>query len=161
MTHVVASAETESWVTRRADPDDKWDVGDSAGRVTNVEVVVSQEEQSYYGSSVGRNLDVNVGDTVYAVAADYSSGCTFGRSGGHGQVLDVFTDPAEAQSLAEAALQIGERDYSFKHNNVEYRADWQGYFESLNSIDVWECTVKPHFAYNSFSAPHIGFKRGS
>ena len=143
MTQVVVSAETESWTTREVDPNDSWDVGDTDGRVSNV-VAFIERAHGYYGDSHGKDIpDAKIGDTVYAVVADYSSGCTFGRSGGHAQVLDFFTTGDEAMDLAVAARNLKSSDgYGFAHNGVEYYTHWLGYFESLNSVDVWECRIK-------------------
>lgn len=172
MTKIVVTAETREWTTRERDPNDSWDNGDTAGEVHNVVAFIERVESGYYGESHGKDLpDVKVGDTVYAVVADYESGCTFGRSGGHASVLDVFSDPEEAQALADAALkpdgfeerwgsQQPKYDYSFTHNGQSYYRSWVGYFESLNSLDVWACTVKsaPKDPWSNDQYP--GFKTG-
>lgn len=153
MAHVVVSAETENWVAREPDPNDSWDNGDTGGRVSNVFAFVTDLRSPQYGASHGKDLDVQPGDTVYAVVADYESGCTFGRDGGHAQVLDVFTTGTEAKALAEAAMKPdttetrwGEKvkvcGYNFTHDGVEYSRAWVGYFEDLQSLDVWQLTVK-------------------
>lgn len=154
MTRIVVTAETNTWTTREPDPDDRWDSGDTAGEVSNVVAFVEQEKVHYYGSSHGKDLPgINVDDMVYAVVADYESGSTFGRDGGHAQVLDVFATAAEAQDLADAALKPDRKeerwgrmvdvfDYSFTHNGKNYSRAWVGYFESLNRLDIWACRVK-------------------
>lgn len=94
MTNIVVTTEVETWTTRRADPNDRWDNGDTAGRVTNVAAWIEEDARhAYFGSSLSKEFpdDVTVGTTLYAVVADYSSGCTFGRDGGHSSVVDVFT----------------------------------------------------------------------
>lgn len=155
MARVVVSAETRTWETRPRDPSDSWDNGDTAGEVTNVVAFLEPREVSYYGDSHGKDIEgADIGTTVYAVVADYESGCTFGRDGGHASVLDFFTDPAEAKALAEAALKPdsegrnwrGDKEkvcgYSFEYNGQTYHRAWVGYFESLNTLDVWECRIK-------------------
>lgn len=162
MTFVVVTTEVENRTTRRRDPEDRWDIGDEEGRVTNVTGHVVTELQNYYGDSHGKDIpDLRVGDVVYAVVADYSSGCTFGRTGAQGKVLDFFTDRDEAQALATAALKKdGNRkdwggnnipyfEYSFEFNGVEYSRDWVGYFEDLQSLDVWQVTVRANFYQSS------------
>lgn len=173
MTRVVVTAETRTWETRPADPSDSWDNGDTAGEVTNVVAFMERAEAHYYGESHGKDLgDVEIGDTVYAVVADYESGCTFGRDGGHATVLDFFTDPAEAKALAAAALKpdgqverwaghmVDQFDYSFTHNGQSYYRSWVGYFESLNSLDVWECRIKGVAKDPWSDDPQPGFRTG-
>jgi hypothetical protein len=157
MPKIVVSAEVESRITRHADPDDIWDAGDTAGEVSNVEAFIDRHDGRYYGESVARELDVKIGDTVYAVVADYESGSTFGRSGGHATVLDVFTTLLEAEGLLEAAQAPPASDdysdrYSFTHNGVDYHRSWVGHFESLNSLDIWDIQVKQN--------PHDPIKKG-
>lgn len=151
MTQVVVSAQTESWTTRRADPDDSWDIGDEDGRVTNVVALLSDTEHNYYGDSHGKDIpDAKIGDTIYAVVADYTSGCTFGRSGGHAQVVDFFTDPEEAAELAAKCISGGYDGYQA----------WTGYFESLNSLDVWDIQIKRNM-FSTNREDGYGFKRGT
>lgn len=157
MTRIVVSAETRTWTTRERDTSDSWDTGDTAGEVTNVVASIEAQEVSYYGESHGKDIpDLKIGDTVYAVVADYESGCTFGRDGGHASVLDFFATAQEARDLAEVALRPDSEGrnwrgdstkicgYSFEHNGQSYYRSWVGYFESLNSLDVWECRIKGH-----------------
>lgn len=147
MPKIVVSAETEVHTTRCADPTDPWDNGDTAGSVSNVQAFLDRHDGRYYGDSVARDLDVQIGETVYAVVADYESGSTFGRSGGHAQVLDVFTTLPEAEALLEAAEAPPASDdysdkYSFTYNGEQYSRSWVGYFERLNSLDIWDIQVR-------------------
>lgn len=142
-TRITVSTEVENHTTRRADPSDNWDIGDESGSVTNVTAWLSEDElDTYWTESLCQDLPdhIGVGSTVFAVVVDYSSGCTFGRTGATGQVLNVFDNAEEASKLAEAAL--AEDDYSFTYNEIEYRRSWVGYFEQLQSLDVWEITVR-------------------
>ncbi len=143
MTEVIISAETEVWTTRERDPDDSWDAGDTEGRVSDVRAAIKTDLHGtqYWGDSICKEFPgVSPGDTLYAVVADYSSGSTFGRSGGHASVIDAFTSYERADALAKAARD--ERsDFQFNHDGQDYYASWVGYFESLNSIDVWKVTV--------------------
>lgn len=144
---IVVSAETEITSVREADPDDPWDSGDTSGHVSNVFAFPDKSNGHHYGASVSRDLDVKPGGTVYAVVADYESGDTFGRSGGHADVLDVFATEEEAAALLEAAQAPPESAdfrarYSFEHNGETYRRAWVGHFESLNSLDVWDVVVR-------------------
>jgi hypothetical protein len=166
MLKIVASADTETWTTRKRDPSDSWDNGDTAGRVTNVRAFVDRSSNSYYGDSAVRELDVQIGDTVYAVVADYESGDTFGRSGGHAQVLDVFATLEEAEALVKAALAVPADDtsysrYGFTHNGKDYSRSWVGYFESLQSMDIWDVQVRQNPEDPLRKGPgRYSFKRG-
>lgn len=173
MARVVVTAETRTWETRPADPSDSWDNGDTAGEVTNVVAFLEATEVSYYGESHGKELgDVKVGDTVYAVVADYESGCTFGRDGGHASVLDFFTDPDEAREFAALAVKPDSEGrnwrgdstkvcgYSFEYKGQNYHRAWVGYFESLNSLDVWECRIKGVAKDPWSDDPQPGFRTG-
>lgn len=166
MPKIAVSAHTETWTAREADPDDRWDQGDTEGQVANVTAYVDTSNTHSYGESVGKELDVKIGDTVYAVVADYSSGSTFGRDGGHAQVLDVFTTEDEAAALLEAARNIPESAdfsarYGFEHNGVHYFRSWVGYFESLNSLDIWSVIVRQNPADPIRKGPgRYSLKRG-
>jgi hypothetical protein len=145
MTKIVVSVETEVWTVRLPDPDDSWDAGDTGGRVVGVRAWTARdwEQNSFrrYGGydSWEGGLAVNPGDYVYAVVADYESGSTFGRDGGHASVLDVFADITMADELAQVAENAVE--YSFRYNGRDYYASWLGYFESLNEMRVWAVKV--------------------
>jgi hypothetical protein len=144
------NAETESWTTRAADPSDGWDQGDSAGRVVNVAAWPDRSPDPYLGvcaESITVDLDVQPGDLIYAVVADYSTGGTFGRSGGYASVVDAFCDQEEAERLARLAhvpRQSGEWEdkYMFSYKGKDYFRSWEGYFEELNSLDVWTVRVR-------------------
>jgi hypothetical protein len=140
MPMIVVSAETEIHSVREADPNDPWDSGDTSGSVTNVIAFIDPHDGHHYGSSKAKPMAVPFGATVYAVVADYSTGDTFGTSGGHAQVLDFFITVEEAEGLLEAAKAGG--DYGFTCNGVTYSRSWVGYFENLNSLDIWEVQVR-------------------
>jgi hypothetical protein len=151
MTYILVDAETRTYTTREPDDDDPWDNGDTGGEVTNVVASVTNREpdrpQSGGWDSIVRDLNVGSGDTVWAVVADYESGSTFGRSGGYATVLDVFDNEPDATELAYAA-EYGTAEEgrpskgTFTVNGVEYYRTWNGYFETLQSMDVWEITVQ-------------------
>lgn len=145
MTKIVVSTEVEVWSTRDRDPDDDWDTGDTAGRVVGVRAWECRDWEGNtfrrYGGydSWSGELDVQAGDYVYAVVADYESGSTFGRDGGHASVVDVFTDIETADALAKVAESA--EDYRFYFGDRDYYASWQGYFEYLNDMKVWAVRV--------------------
>jgi hypothetical protein len=167
MTNIVVTTEVETWQTRPADPNDSWDQGDTDGRVTNVTAWVEEDAKySYFGDSLSKEFpdDVTVGTTLYAVVADYSSGSTFGRDGGYSKVLDVFTSSEEAEALYQAAMadpadSRWDSKYSFTYNGKNYYRDWVGYFESLNSLDVWQIVVQGR-ASNYLNPGNVNYKIG-
>lgn len=146
MTKIVVSAETEVWSTRDPDPSDSWDAGDTTGRVVGVRAWEERDWErsghSRYGGydSWSGDLDARAGDYVYAVVADYESGSTFGRDGGHASILDVFTDVKEADSLCIVAEKA--KDFRFFYGDKEYYASWTGYFEYLQDMKVWAVRVE-------------------
>lgn len=168
MTQICVTTEVETWQSEG--PSEAYEKGEAysfrgstAGRVTNVIAFIEREASPYYGESAGKDIpDVKQGDTVYAVVADYSSGDTFGQDGGHSQVLDFFSDPDEADGLLRAAQADPTSDdfhnrYSFTYNGKEYNRAWAGYFESLNDLEVWACTVRPD---RWTEGPRPGYRRG-
>lgn len=169
LTNICVTAETREWTTRERDHEDEWDAGDTAGEVSNVVAFVESTSQGYYGASHARDLPVEAGDTVWAVVADYESGCTFGRSGGHADVMEVFASAEEAETFASAAMVYdGPEDrwggkshaYGFEYEGKSYSRAWVGHFESLNSVDVWECVVKRNAKDPWTADPRPGYKRG-
>lgn len=145
---ILIGTETEVYTVVEADPDDEWDNGVTEGYVSNVWACLSDKEPRSWSESIVVDIPgVEVGDTLYVVVADYSDGDTFGRYGGYSQVLDAFTDLETAKGLAEASDQSYTEDWrkeykwDFEYNGKEYHRSWAGYFEILNSVDVWKVTV--------------------
>lgn len=165
MADVLVSAETEVYITRMPDPDDRWDNGDTAGYVSNVYAALLPDggQTHYWGESLCKAMEgVKAGDTLYAVVADYESGDTFGRDGGHAQVLDVFREHDRAGELAKAAAPEASGDYSFEFSGKTYIRSYVGYFESLNDICVWSVTVReaPQSVLTDGAARSFGTKVG-
>lgn len=90
---------------------------------------------------------MSLGDTVHVVVAVYSTGDTFGRDGGQTQVLDAFTDVDKANALRSKAASVSE-EFNFTHDGKAYPAPWVGYFEHLDSVEVWGVEVKDFHDYN-------------
>lgn len=149
MNKIVVSAETVTHVTRSGDINDPWDADDTDGYIENVVAYVENPDINVwnYGSSLGKEMDIDAGDTVYAVVVNYRTGNTFGTDGCNASVLDVFDSADMAEGLISAALaDDGDEGrygrYSFTYEGKEYSRCWEGYFESLNSIDVWQLIVR-------------------
>ena len=151
MSIVQVVAETDTWQTRKPDKTDEWDRGDTDGRVENVwaELVLDKKANNWYNSELTKELDdVKPGDTVYAVVVDYASGDTFGRSGGYAQIMDVFKTFEEAEGLyreCTAHQELGrERPITqgVSYGGQDYYVAWDGFFESVNSMEVWHLVVR-------------------
>lgn len=166
MTNILIDTETRTWTTRARDESDGWDNGDTAGEVSNVTARITGREPTDYGyDSKVVDLPAEPGDTIFAVVADYESGSTFGRSGGYAAVVDAFTSKEKAYELAEeASSKTGGYEFSFEGR--DYYRSWKGYFESLNSMDVWELTVggadlNGRTVFDIPANSRVGSKRGN
>ena len=165
MTKVMVITEVERYVTRPRDESDEWDQGDMSGYVTNVYAKVDPRDDDYYysGDTLSKDFDeLMPGAMLYAVVADYESGSTFGRDGGHACILDVFDNKADAESLARAALKADAKESSFTWRGKSYYRAWVGYFERLQSLDVWYCPLRTETQPSWPECPDCspGHKRG-
>ena len=101
------------------------------------------------------DFDVAVGDTVYVVAAVYSTGDTFGHD--HGQMLEVISVHKNVEIARknkknlESAVRSGRgrfHDDSFVEihfdngKSLKRTVPWDGYFESLDYVTVEELSVE-------------------
>lgn len=126
------------------------DRGETATILESVTAAVSTQEptEDHWGESLVKDMPgVERGDTVHVVVVVYQSGDTFGLDGGHTKVLDAFTDVDEAGELAKATREHGKSDFNFNHNGRSYYAPWAGYFEHIESVEVWGVEIKGHHAY--------------
>lgn len=115
------------------------------------------------------DLDVRVGDYVFAVVAHYGTGDTFGHcSGGQTQVIgayrtvedadrakelcELYTSDREAydEKIEALVLQglikrpvVSRLDSGLVIDGVDIYPYWTGFFESLNEIKIWMCRVEP------------------
>lgn len=130
------------------DSDDNWDRPDSYQRLNGFKVFKDAPPYSYM-SVFEVEGEVRAGDRVFVVYADYDTGDTFGRDYGRIDVLEVFINVDDARGLIEAAKSVEpdvdgriDRSFSFHYNGKEYYKSWAGYFESLNSLDYEDVTVR-------------------
>lgn len=153
---VCITTEVERW-------DSSYDSYSTEGEVSNVVAYATDKEYPTYGESLCEEFaGLSVGDTIYAVVVDYSTGDSFSHSGGHGKVMGAFDNIEEAVELGKLLESSDSSEYSVTYKDKEYCCgSWKGYFESVNSIDVWECTVKPNRDFPLSSSSSIGVKRGT
>jgi hypothetical protein len=126
----------DSWTSQveAPDPDDEWSRGETytstyitgllAGDTVDIEPLEIQTDDGgvYY-------FDGSLGDAVYLVVIKYSTGNTFGRSGGHIALAGAFDSSDKAEQLAEAVRKskvAGEYGY----------LPWVGYFERVEDVSV-------------------------
>lgn len=82
-------------------------------------------------------LDVEIGDTVYAIVAVYDTGDTFGRDDRRRIVLGLFDRLEDAEIVHEKYQAFVPHDHrseritawGFEHNGTHYYVPWLGYFE--------------------------------
>lgn len=96
-------------------------------------------------------VDPKLGDNIFVVWVEYSSGDSFGSSSGNVEFLWAFTDAEKAYKLKELIYKDYRDDsyYNFKSgNNFNfygvniYTGTWKGYFESLQTVRVDRLEVK-------------------
>lgn len=138
--------ETSHWVSNPANPNDEWDRDDTDGRIDGVAAyyVTEGDSTGYRGMGWGDHtydVDAQPGDVVHVVIAEYSTGDTFGRSGGQVSVMDVFTENHDAVELWKFLSKVKD-EFSVKHNGQDYYIPWNGYFESLEDLDIRTLVVQ-------------------
>lgn len=105
----------------------------------------------YDEEKLGCLVDVKAGEPVFVLYMTYSTGDTFGRAEGKGEVIWVFKDPDLAmKAKSKFEEENNKRDPEF---SVEFEADGNidvrqsnpaaGYFENVGYIDVETFLVNP------------------
>lgn len=97
------------------------------------------------------DFDVKAGDPVFVLFMTYSTGDTFGRATGKGEVLWVFKDAELAKKAKDLWVEENEkRDPEF---SIEFEVDGgkkvklsnpaAGYFENIGYLDLHTFLVNP------------------
>jgi hypothetical protein len=96
------------------------------------------------------DFDVAPGDMVYVLSMIYSTGDTFGRSDGNGEILWVFKDRARAMAAREVWAKACQENYVY---SVQFETDSgttatmhnpaAGYFEQLQDLNLDIFLVQP------------------
>lgn len=107
---------------------DRWSRDSTEATVSIEDVCFLRDEDGY--QRLGTKQHIVAGDRVYLVYAVYTTGDSFGSDGGNVELLSVFKDRAEAEESKEHYSKV--RDYS---------VPWNGYFESLDELEIEECVV--------------------
>lgn len=108
-------------------------VGDIAHISPDVDgVYFHRHEVEYYEG------ELSIGDLVYVIIANYSSGDSFGR--GYGTNLDICSIHKDEQTAHHNLAIL--RDSKINTIRLDdYFKPWGGYFESLDSIEVYTMIV--------------------
>jgi hypothetical protein len=78
------------------------------------------------------NFDPSTVEDVYLVIVRYSSGSTFGSSYGNWHVESAYKDKDVAFSVSA----------TIRDDTYPGYKPWEGYFESLESVEVWGTSLK-------------------
>lgn len=132
------------------DPSDSWDRPDTNAEYIGTNVYFTNA-QNPTGTMYGADFesDAEVGDKVYVVIAKYSTGDTFGHDGGQIDVMNVFKERYEADSLIAYLQSKKGNTYSCKFGGKDYYIPWNGYFETLEDLFIEECVVQKADAHRS------------
>lgn len=122
---------------------------------------VSLSDKSSYRSTSAFK-DAKIGDVVFVVWAEYSTGDSFGHAAsGSIDIIDVFSDVKLANALKNQLKTEGVikdkygrekrpdwQNSSIKYKNqdgieITYNRSWLGYFESLDEIHISTALVGP------------------
>lgn len=91
--------------------------------------------------------DLKIGDTVYVVWAEWSTGDSFGNADRYyTEALAVFSNSTDAVNMKNALMKSDGKGYNFVASigqifETEY-APWDGYFERLDEIHVTEAILE-------------------
>lgn len=89
------------YIVRHPDPEDRWDIGDDGFNFEDVRVIRYEcESKDRY------NFNTNVGETVYVVIENYSTGCTFGYTESEYSSAGIFGTLKEAEEYIKTANKI-------------------------------------------------------
>lgn len=126
----------EERITRARDPDDKWD-NDCTEADISVHGIKVVDEENYRHMAVP--FKVVSGQTYYLLWADYNTGDSFGSYGNQVEFVDLF-QTYEAAEIAKQEL-LSSKKYSTKYTRddgtrIDFYIPWEGYFESLNELNI-------------------------
>lgn len=106
------------------DPDDRWDAPDQQYTFAGVHAQVARKMDQYPTHELD---DVERGNEIYVIVANYDSGSSFHRSYGHTAVAGVYKHAGDA---------ISRLDTLNENPKVDGYAEWLGYFERLNYFEM-------------------------
>lgn len=97
------------------------------------------------------DIEVNAGEPVFVLYMTYSTGDTFGRASGKGEVLWVFKDADTAKAALDLWKEENDKrdpEYSVKFEDdtgrvIQLSNPASGYFENLGYLDLQTFLVNP------------------
>ncbi len=125
--------------TSEVDPEDSWDRPNTA-TTYDVRGLKLVDQDGYKRLPV--DDDVSVGDDLWVVYAVYSTGDTFGHDEGGGFEWLSYHRTEEAAQKAKSDDEQGSDFITLDNGKQQkfYRS-WDGYFESLDSLEIKRLTV--------------------
>lgn len=131
-----------TYVTREADPDDEWDSDDKCTTWSVHGITLSDNDGS---KALPADFSVQAGDTVWVVYAVYSTADTFHHhTGAYLEVLSFHKNESKARRNAQAAHNTPLKIEFDNEKVLERHCPWDGYFESLDYVDVKSFVVSEH-----------------
>lgn len=131
--------------TSEPDPDDRWDRASTSTNWFVNGVRIREKDSGEH--CLKADFDVKAGDIVHCLYAIYSSGDSFGHDAGYSlEVLSFHKDAALAKKNLDAVA--GARSSHMMEietdsgGKFERYCPWDGYFESLDSIEVGSYIVQ-------------------
>lgn len=128
--------ESCTFSTRERDESDSWDRGNTD---TNnyIKGIIIPENERYY--DLDTEFDVELGKEYYLLYAEYGTGDSFGSDGGQISFILLYKTLEKAlvaQSILEVAKGYSAVIKTEDGKDLTYSIPWNGYFESLDKIDV-------------------------
>jgi len=105
--------------------------------------IIEPSENTYDYQYEGYEGVVEDGDTLWVIVAVYSSGDSFGSTnGGCVDVISINKDVEVAQRNLKAATAAPDGEFAVIElddgTTHQYYRPWSGYFESLDSLQIYE-----------------------
>lgn len=144
MTNLSIDVDVERFIISEPDPNDSWDYGQSGMNVTVLGASIVEDDRGY--KVLNTKDHFAPGDIGYVLWVHYDTGSTFGSEQVY-QIVAVLKD----KDFAYKYKSYIEKDYKTVYQSFDFRrefegyhfyADWKGYFEHLNSVNVTEVMIE-------------------
>lgn len=133
-------------VTRGRNHEDEWDRDSTSTSWSFGDLTFIKPQIWGRSESMLTDFPVKVGDEVFVVVAVYSTGDSFGHdAGANVEVLGIYKSCGKAKKAKLAADECKDSNLVVKTEsgkNLELYCPWNGYFESLDYVEVLARTVK-------------------
>ena len=143
MTYIKVNTTSHEHITRQADSDDSWDRGDTV-RDWHFNYVSIVKEDDWFDLIVP--FDLSKGDTVFVVAAIYTTGDSFGTDvRAHVEYIDAFLSVEKAKECYNQITGSNTKVKWIREDGSEATlgyVPWIGYFESLDYVVCELLTVR-------------------